>query len=286
MGVGSLLGSVFGGGKVGGSQGGGLGASSVYVPQNSAANDTSFQDLLKALTGQGAQGGTAANQVVNNPYTPGMQTAANAAGTSLNKVGNAATAGSQNVTQNANAAIPYGNQILDTAFDPQHNLYDRELQQTQDQARAASSAAGLGTSGVGVGMENQAVNNFNLDWQDRQLGRENQGIQGYDSLLSSILSSLTGGTNLGQQGATDVAQGGALPWQTANAGPEASLGALGQAQGLTQQSLADILSYLGIGTDASNAANTSAKQGYNNTEKVGSAIVQAAPSIIAALAAL
>lgn len=261
----SPINSLLGGGSGGGNQGGGPGASSVYVPQNSATNDASFQQLLQALTTQSNQGGTANSQVINNPYAAGMQSAANTAGTDLQQIGAADRTQGQNITQYANANLPYGTQILENAFDPQNALYGRTLQQTQDQARAANSAAGIGTSGAGVGLENQAVGNFNIDWQNNQLGRENTGLNAYDQFLNQYGNSLNTGANLKQQGATDIAEGGALPYNTANVGPMASLNALQQSSGLTQQSLSDILSYLGLGTNASSVANNSANQGFKNT---------------------
>lgn len=272
MGIGNIVSSIFGGGKSGGNQGGGLGAASVYVPQNSSTNDTNFQHTLQTLIGQGGQGTTAANQVINNPYAPGLQTSANNAGAALDQIGNSARTQGQHITQNANQALPYSNQILNNAFDPQHALYDRTLQQVQDQSRAASSAAGLGTSGVGVGMENDAVKNFNIDWQNNQLARQNQGIQGYDSLLSSILGSLTGGANLKQQGVNEIAEGGLLPYQAYNTPPTADLSALSSAQSLNQQSLADILSYLGLGTNASGVANQSAQQANTNLSGIATGL--------------
>lgn len=71
-----------------------------------------------------------------------------------------------------------GQQIQQTAFDPQNQLHDFLQQQTTDQSRAADSARGLASSPYSSGNESTALRNFNLDWQNRQLGRQVQGAQG------------------------------------------------------------------------------------------------------------
>ncbi len=137
-----------------------------------------------------------------------------------------------------------GQNILNTSQDPQNALYDRTLQQVQDQARAANSAAGLGMSGVGAGAEDQAVNNFNIDWQNNQLGRQIQGAQGASGAFNAGLNDLTNTYQLPYQVSNQIPMNlmnmaqlytnssGALPQALAN---NANLYSQYSGMGLNQQ---------------------------------------------------
>jgi hypothetical protein len=70
------------------------------------------------------------------------------------------------------------NKIQDVSLDPQEGLYDRTQNQLQEQARAAAKARGLLEGPWGAGLENEAMSNFNIDWQNNLLNRLNQGAQG------------------------------------------------------------------------------------------------------------
>ena len=107
-----------------------------------------------------------------------------------------------------------GNQLWQTAADPQNALYNQQYQQTMDQANAVNSMYGLGSSGAGAGMAQQAGNNFNLGWENQQLSRQLQGAQGVASLNQS-------GNNSGTLGSAQV---------------QAGMGYYGQQPGYTQQS--------------------------------------------------
>ena len=106
-----------------------------------------------------------------------------------------------------------GNQLWNTASDPQQALYGKMYQQTMDQANAVNSMYGLGSSGAGAGMAQQAGNNFNLGWQNQQLGRELQGAQGAATLNQA-------GIQAGNQGSANLTAG---------------MGYYGQQPGFTQQ---------------------------------------------------
>jgi hypothetical protein len=125
--------------------------------------------------------------------------------------------------------------ILNTANDPRQQLYQRTLQQVQDQSNANASMYGLGSSPYGAGLANQATNNFNIDWQNQQLARQAQGLSAAQgaygqagslantagnlygaagSLYGAIPGAAQGGLNLGA-GATNLAAGSAgLPSST------------------------------------------------------------------------
>ncbi len=153
-----------------------------------------------------------------------------------------------------------GNQVFNTAFDPQSALYARTQQQLQDQVRAGEAARGIQTSPYGAGVENKAMSDFNIDWQNQQLQRQLQGLQGAGNAFGQ-------GAGLQGQGVGMYQQGSALPYmanQQVGQGQMAALGQLGQfgqqAAQLPQQQIKDWQDYLNYGNQAAGINN----QGYAN----------------------
>lgn len=102
--------------------------------------------------------------------------------------------------------IPYAQQIGQMGFDPQKQLYDRTLQQVQEQQRAGQAARGISMSPYGAGLEGDATRNFNIDWQNQQLKRASDAATSMEGLGSSAF-------NLGS-GATDLAaSAGRMPYE-------------------------------------------------------------------------
>jgi hypothetical protein len=66
--------------------------------------------------------------------------------------------------------------MLNTAFDPQQALYDRTLQQTTDQTRSGEAARGVANTPYGAAAEGNTLSNFNIDWQNQQLQRQQSGL--------------------------------------------------------------------------------------------------------------
>lgn len=143
--------------------------------------------------------------------------------------------------------IPYAQQIQQMGFDPQQELYNRTLQQVQEQQRAGQAARGIGMSPYGAGLEGDATRNFNIDWQNAQLKRATDAGAASSALGSSAF-------NLGS-GATDLAAAaGRLPYEArtglvndrinayANVGNQVT-----GANQPRQQTIADFLQYLGMG---------------------------------------
>lgn len=213
-GIGGSLVSGLVGGSTGGSTSGGSG---YYIPTGLQATDQTWQDLFNAqnnaynqysgnLSGLGQQSlnqGLAAQQ----QYGPNFQQGANYAANNYGTLANAAAGGAAELNaqagnnfQTAGGLQAYGqgaynnfgnianqtygrltdagNQVFNTAMDPQSALYNRTVQQLQDQTGATNSMYGLGSSAAGAGVANQALSNFNIDWQGQQLQRQLQGLQG------------------------------------------------------------------------------------------------------------
>jgi hypothetical protein len=125
---------------------------------------------------------------------------------------------------------------------------------------------------VGAGIANQNQQNFDINWQNQQLGRQTQGLQAIGQAYGQA-------GQLGQAGAQATLTGSQLPYQTAQgiAGTPGQLGnTYGQylqsnvynpAQGMESQ----IIPYLNYGQGAtSNAYN----QASNSAGALGSAVSQ------------
>jgi hypothetical protein len=190
-----FLGGLLGGGGSGSSGG----YKPLYTPTGLSSADQLFQSLWGqeqgGLTGPGSPGqavlsnlnpdygavsqiyeqyapqafGTAVNNIA--PYYWGMASQADAMHNLMSGIGN-------QDQQMMNALQGGGQQVFNTAMDPQNALYNKYLQQTMDQSRANVSSSGLATSPYAAGLENQAASNFNLDWRNRMLQNQLAGLQG------------------------------------------------------------------------------------------------------------
>jgi hypothetical protein len=88
-------------------------------------------------------------------------------------------------------------QVLNTAFDPQGQLYDRTYHQTMEQQNAINAQNGVAGSPYAAGVAGDAAKGFNIDWQNNQLGRQIAGLGAFDSSLSSELGNYTNLLNSG-----------------------------------------------------------------------------------------
>lgn len=246
---------------------GGLGGYNMYGPNLGQANN-----IAQAL--------------VANPYATSYVNGANtAAGMGQGAATNAFNQG-QNLYNQAPGLFGMAGSIQQTAFDPQSALYNRTLQQLQDQMRAGQAARGVSTTPYGAGLENQGLSNFNIDWQNQQLQRQIAGGQEVGNLYGQGAGLINQGATL-QAGAPGLYAGAsALPYNafqtmgTNQLGALSGLGALGAAGGQqAQQPIADYLAYLGWGTGAQNAGNyanlgqanfglNQANQGFNQQQQI------------------
>ena len=75
-------------------------------------------------------------------------------------------------------------QIMQQAFDPQQQLYNRSLQQTTDGLNSQLSMSGLGGSPLGAAAMGSTLGNFNIDWQNNLLNREITGANAASGLYN------------------------------------------------------------------------------------------------------
>jgi len=151
-----------------------------------------------------------------------------------------------------------GTSILNTAFDPQSALYNQMRARAGENAAVANSQAGLGGSPYGASVAANALNNFDINWQNQLLNRMATGGQAGSQLLQAApaLGYQTGMMpyNLAQT----VGLGGINAGQAA-----AGLGNLQYA--LPQQLANDLQSYLQLGQAASLGALQGGNLGFNQT---------------------
>jgi hypothetical protein len=226
----------------------------------------------------------------NINYQPYLQGAQQAGGM-YGQVGQMAGQQMQGYGQQAQTALGQqgqmygaGNQIMQTAFDPQQQLFQQQQQLVQDQTRAGQAARGLGNSAEGAMEENQAMGNFDINWQNAQLGRQVQGIQGMQTanaggiaqgnLYGQDQSAALAAGNTGAQG---YGMSGQVPMQAqqyAAAQPGAVANQYQQymagQQGMNTNAMNDAQSYMGLGQTAGNANyNASTAQNAAETQMLG-----------------
>lgn len=98
----------------------------------------------------------------------------------------------------------YGDMALQTGFDPQSALYGRTAHNLEQQTRRALEARGVNDTPYGAGVEGETMANFNMDWADRSLGRQQMGANTAAALY---------GQGARQIAAGDEMQRGVPSWQ-------------------------------------------------------------------------
>lgn len=104
-----------------------------------------------------------------------------AQGNAFNSINNstASTAGQgQNLANQATSAYQAGQ-------DPQNALFAKQFQQQQDQQNATNAMNGVAGTPYGAALTTQGNQNFDLNWQNQQLQRENTAANTASTLLGS-----------------------------------------------------------------------------------------------------
>lgn len=206
------------------------------------------------------------------------------------------------------ASLPQFQQILSQGLDPRGAAYQRAQFDNDQQVQAQLARAGLGSSGAGAGIAAQNSRDFNIDWQNQQLGRALAALQGFSGAMSGAGQQLSSGAgvtgtgvnavntgqqmitgagdyqgrlidqaagtyNMGRQGAQDIYTGGQMPVQSLMTGagiPSAIYGSYLQG---SDPSTARMLQYLQQITNSSKVANDAAgaQIGVNTAQNAGAA---------------
>ncbi len=92
--------------------------------------------------------------------------------------------------------IPYANQALQTAFDPNSSAYNYYLNQAQNAAGSAAAQQGQAGTPYGAEIQGATTGAFGNAWQTAQVGREATGAATATGLQQQQLASQTAGGQL------------------------------------------------------------------------------------------
>jgi hypothetical protein len=263
----------------------------VYQPTGTAAYDTQYQNLLNSsiannpYTANTGNAQSVFNDAFNNPYATPYQSAANNAGQAYNTGGNQAVQAGGQISNASTASLPAASQVLNTAFDPQNQLYAQKYQQMLDTNNVNLAQSGTTASPYGASVTNQTENNFNTTWQQQQLANQLSGLSGYGTSVNQSAQGANTGAALQNTGAGMVVNGGAVPFNAVNTVTNNQSQALQNLLGVTgnsgqgaytTQQLSDLMAYLGLGTGQGNIqaginqqAQQNAQSGIGNLLGVG-----------------
>lgn len=191
------------------------------------------------------------NQYMNNPYYNSALASTNTAAGTMNTSAGNTLANLPYLQGMIQPGVTAANQVLQTGFDPQQSLYNRTAGQLGNQTGAMLANSGLGTSGAGAGIMGNTMSNFNIDWQNNQLGRQTQALGAYDQAGQDLASNLGAISSLGNEAASQQFGAAAMPYNFVNNNLGLQQGALDSygnstgtlANATTQQSIADALNY-------------------------------------------
>lgn len=266
-----------------GGSGGGSVPSTPQLP-GQTADANYYNQLVQSMSNAGAnqaaiypQYQQLVGQLTNSPYAGLAQQGAVGA---ANITPSIASLQYQGAGQIANEVGLLQNQIgqtLSQANDPEQNLYNQLRQGTLDQANAINAQSGLANTPYGASVANNALNNFNVDWQNNLLSRmtqANQSVQGLNQAAGLDLSTASG---LGTGAMSTLTSGYGQPYSTATGIANTGLSGLGQltsgaynTQGLNQQTIQDLASYLGLTNAFNQTALSGQQQAFNQNQILGS----------------
>lgn len=257
----------------------GGGSGNIYAPSKSdtAGQNANFTGLSNQATGFLQQyipqitssAGNITQQILNNPYNPQAQAGSNIASAYGTNVAAPSMAGAaSNLSGLGGLASGYAPQALQTGFDPQNALYNREFQRNQDQTNAIAAQYGVSGTPYGAGVAGNAANNFNLDWADRALQRQSTAAGTAGQLAGTAGNAFVNSANLNNEALNTYNTAAGLPAQTYQQQLKDFLSALsgqntvtGGALGMSQNQMGQILNYLGY----ANKAQTDKQQAENAT---------------------
>ena len=221
------------------------------------AENNIFQPLPYPNTGQAANNAySGIGQINTQPSNSYGGTAYQNLFSNLGLQGQTGTDAAQSAFNAApgvmNTVSPYATQALQTGFDPLNKQYAQQFAQNQNQANAVNAMSGVANTPYGAGLTQQADTNFNLDWQQQALQRQQTAAGTAASLYGAGTNAYSG---LYGAGATALGAGGNAASQ-ALAGTQSIYNQNNQSQ---QQAIQDYLAYL-----QANTGNASAYTGAVN----------------------
>lgn len=223
------------------------------------------------MLGASAAGLSYAPQALAQGFDPAYTNAVNAIGSNpmYGPALDAAWTAYGQGQQGSSNMMGMADSIMNQGFDPQSALFNQTQGHLMDQLNAANAAAGLGGTPYGGGVMGNALGNFDINWQNQQLGRQTQAAGAASPLyqaapqLAASTGQMPNNVFLGQQNA--VLQ--ALAARDAAASRGASnygslLGSSGAGIGASSQ-------LAGLPYGASSTMGSNALSGLSNTTNLG-----------------
>jgi hypothetical protein len=90
----------------------------------------------------------------------------------------------------------YADMALQSGFDPQDAIYGRARHNLEQQTRSALEARGVNSTPYGAAVEGETMSNFNMDWADRALGRQQTGANTAATLYGQGARQISGGDDM------------------------------------------------------------------------------------------
>jgi hypothetical protein len=197
----------------------------------------------------------------NNPYAGQAVQGAQAGGQAMQQQGYQNVGNANYFAGMPGQLSPAIQATLNTAYDPQNALYNQQHQANSDFTNAQMAQSGLSFTPWASGVSSTADQTFNTNWLQTQLGRQQTGANTVASLEGTSANAANTAYSLGNQGATQIQQGGAMPYdaQTSiNANTAQMLPYLTANQ---QQQAQDYINYYGAANaNTVNATNASKAQ--------------------------
>jgi hypothetical protein len=228
-----------------------------------------YGNTLNQSYGLAQQGNQFTNNITNNPYAGGYQSAAGNAAGLYGQLSPMASGAASSLYGAGNTALGAGNTILQAGFDPQNQLYARTQNQNSQQNLAQLAAMGVAGTPFGAGVAGQENTNFNIDWQNNQLQREAAAAAAYGGLNNTAQSDFSAGGQQGQLGAQSALMQGQLPYSTSTGINQTALDALRGQQGLVGSAQSGAANYLQSGF---NAAQTTYQDQYQQNQDLWNGI--------------
>jgi hypothetical protein len=150
----------------------------------------------------------------NNPYAGQAVQGAQAGGQAMQQQGYQNVGNANYFAGMPGQLSPAIQATLNTAYDPQNALYNQQHQANADFTNAQMAQSGLSFTPWASGVSNTADQTFNTNWLQTQLGRQQTGANTIASLEGTGANAANTAYSLGNQGATQIQQGGAMPYNT------------------------------------------------------------------------
>lgn len=254
---------MMGGGAASGGGSGGGSTANVYIPKQQGTADWNWNQIIQPLIDASAGGGAGTPAAWAYPQAQELFRSFYLPPSEVQNARDDAWLASNWYRDTAFPQLSGGvSSLLATSMDPQSALYNRSKQELTDASNAQAAASGVAGTPYGASVTSNALSNFGIDWQNKQLQRQLAGLQGATSAAGTT--------------ASDLAKLGATPYNYLS---QIGQNALSGLSGITnignnqyllpEQVLQNLQAYMRLGQ---NASTISGQLGNLGVSQLGSAI--------------